>query len=86
MPERFIFIADHRFGSLCRWTVLRISRPTLLEKWPILFRELRITSSGGRLRFGYAKYDGAIIYAVIIRYFVGEDLRVELMISMRGQN
>jgi len=84
--QRVIFVPDHRSSSLCQWTVLRISRPILLENWPIIFRKLRITSSGGRLRLGYAKYDGGIICDVIIGCFVGEDLRVELIISMRSQN
>jgi hypothetical protein len=59
----------------------------LLDKLPISFREkLRITRPGGRSRLGYAKYDGGIIREVIVGYFVGEDLRAELVISMRSQN
>jgi hypothetical protein len=54
----------------------------LLDKWPILLRELGVTGSERLFRLGYAKDDGSIIREVIIGNFVGEDLEAELMISL----
>jgi hypothetical protein len=54
----------------------------LLNKYPVFFRELRITGSGGLFRLSYAKDDGSVIREVIIGDSVGENLKVELMISL----
>jgi hypothetical protein len=79
--QRVNFIPDHHINFLRRWTVLRISRPTLLNKWPILFKELRIMSSGGPFRSRYVRDDHVVMPDVMIKDFVGEDLEAELMTS-----
>jgi hypothetical protein len=54
----------------------------LLDKWPILLRELRITGSERLFRLSYAEDDGSINREVIIGNLVGEDLEAKLIIPL----
>jgi hypothetical protein len=69
------FVSNISLNFLRRWTVLRKSRPTPLDKLPILVRNDRIKSSIRFFRLRYAYDDRRFVCEVIIGDFVGEDLK-----------